>query len=198
MKGEFYLFCPGCGKDIAYEDSNLACECGYDPASEAPTQAPGPAGPTGSAASDFVGSLTSRFSINQLVIFGGCALLLISMFFPFMSVANPLAGILGGRTLSSTSGFSLVFNCFGYFLDLLLPLLAVAGLSAATALSVVKLDNAKFIVMILAFAGAYMSLSSLFHIRSFAGFGLVIFFILWLIVAAAAFMEYKGIQLVKF
>jgi len=191
------MFCPGCGTQRHPDEVHLACACGYVPTTHAPTQ-----GPVGA---DFVKTVTSKFSINQLVVVGGCLLLLICLFMPFVT-----ASFMGTR--ESLSGFSLVFNNdagggpgFGMFLDLLLPLLAVACISLISALGLVKMANAKLVVLVLSGFGAYLALSTLISVGDGSGLGfsvgvgvgLILFFIIYLVVVAAAFMEYKDIHLVK-
>jgi len=194
------MFCPGCGTQRHPEEVHLACACGYVPAS--PTQA------QGSGGADFVKTVASKFSVNQLAILGGCLLLLICMFLPFATVSA-----LGFS--EHTSGFALVFSNeggggpgFGSFLDLLLPLLVVACISVVTTLGMAKLPNPKLMILVLSGIGAYLALSTLLHtsaggelaflgISARAGVGLILFFIIWLVVTAAAYMEYKDIHLVK-
>jgi len=193
------MFCPGCGTQRHPEEVHLACTCGYVPTSKAPVNPGG---------TDFVKTVTSKFSVNQLVVLGGCLLLLICLFLPFITVSA-----LGFS--EHTSGFSIVFNNeagggpgFGAFLDLLLPLLTVACVSVFSAMGMSKLPNPKLVILVLSGFGAYLALSTLLRtsagsglamlgISAGAGVGLILFFIVWLVVAAAAFMEYKDIHLVK-
>ncbi|MCL2360827.1 MAG: hypothetical protein FWC73_03305 [Defluviitaleaceae bacterium] len=184
------MFCPGCGTQRHPDEVHLACACGYVPTTHAPVQ--------GGGGTDFVKTVTSKFTVNQLVVLGGCLLLLICMFMPFISIAG-----WGGNNIT-VGGFSLVFNNdagggpgFSSFLDLLLPLLVVAGASLVSALGLVRLPNPKLIILVVSGFGAYLALSNLVSVSGFTGFGLVLFFILWLVVTAAAFMEYKDIHLVK-
>jgi len=179
------MFCQKCGTAI---NEGSICQCGFDPANVAPQQVPHGHGYT---ANDLVNTVTARFSINQLVILGGCVLLFIFLFLPFSSFSMRGVGSV------STSGFSMIFGdagSFGGFLNLLLPILAVAGLSF------VKLSYAKTLVVGVAFLGAYINLAMLLGPRiplQSIGVGMVLSFFVWLAVTAAAFMEYRGINLLN-
>jgi len=188
------MFCPGCG--IERQEDTHACPCGYVPeevvVQEEAYQAPPNGG--GVTGAEIVNSLTSRFNINQLVIFGGCILLIIALFMPFHRIQFL------GLVSESVSGFTLMRSLFG-FLNLLLPLLAVAVVSVLSGLNIIKFSNPKLLILCLSLLGVYMILSILAHasVLGFgAGFGAVLSFILWIVVAVAAFMDYKGICLVKF
>ena len=168
------MFCQNCGTAI---NEGSACACGFRPTPQRP------------AANDLVNIIAGRLSINQLVVLGGCFLLFIFMFLPFMSIS------LGAFGSVSTSGFSMVFGSdgsFSGFLNLLLPLLAVAGLSFT------KFAYTKTLVFGVAFLGAYINFSTLVGMGTqLVGVGLVLSFIIWLVVAAAAFMEFRGINLLN-
>jgi len=158
---------------------------GYQPHAPAPHE---------DAINDFVKTVTAKFSINQLVILGGCALLFIFLFLPFVTVNMRAIGI---QQRISTSGFSMIFGdsgSLGGFLNLLLPIFAVAGLSFA------KLANAKMLVLGVAFLGAYINLAMLLGPRipmQSIGVGLILSFIMWVAVTAAAYMDFKGINLLN-
>ena len=84
-------------------------------------------------------------------------------------------------------------------MDYFLPIVAVAGVAVVSALNLVALPNPKLIVFCLSLFGLYLALSALFSAAVIGvGFGMVIFFLLWVAVAAAAFMDYRGIVLVRF
>jgi len=143
----------------------------------------------GRTANDYIQTVTAKFSINQLVMLGGCAFLLILLFLPFISVSM---GVLS----SSTSGFSMIFGSagsLGGFLNFLLPVIAVA------AFQFVKLADSKTIVLGVAFLGAYINLATMLGSRApiTAGVGIVLSFFVWLAIVAAAFMEYRGITLLN-
>ena len=145
----------------------------------------------GRTTNDFIQTITAKFSINQLAMMGGCALLLILLFLPFLTVNM---GILGR---SSTSGFSMIFGSagsLGGFLNFLLPVIGVV------AFQFVKLAESKTIVLGVAFLGAYINLASMLGSHSqmtSAGVGMVLSFLIWLAIVAAAFMEYRGINLLN-
>ena len=182
------MFCTGCGVPTANTVEGAICEFCQTPLPV--IQAP--LVDSGYPGDDIVNTLTTRFSINQLAIFGGCVLLFLCLIFPFVSFSF-------GRDTVWTLGFALVFRSFSYFLDLFVPLVAVGAISALTSLSIIKLANAKLIVLWLSAIGAYMSLSTLFYFNSYnsVGIGLILYFLLWLFVSAAAFLEYKNIHLIK-
>ncbi|MCL2571479.1 MAG: hypothetical protein FWE11_03670 [Defluviitaleaceae bacterium] len=185
------MFCPGCGVEINQSEVHLACSCGYVPEGVKN-------GPTFSG-SDIVNNLTSRFGINQLIIFGGCALLLVSLFLPFVSL-----GMFGIVTVRQ-SGFALMFGgrgvpgSLGHVLNMLVPLIAVAAISLLTGLNKVTIKNPRLIILVLSGFGLYMAVSTFFHIGTqVAGVGIFIYVLLWIAVTAAAFMEYKDIRLITF
>jgi len=201
------MSCPGCGKEISASEAHLACTCGYVPEAEAPRPSAGYYG------GEIVSSLTSRFSVNQLIIFGGCLLLLVSLFLPFLSISTD--GIMEGMGLGglgveavtiSTSGYSLIFGgeewglgTLGYFMDFMLPLLAVIAISLVSGISLLKLNNAKAVVLGASLLGLYLALSALLRVGTVvAGFGLIVFLVLWVIITIAAFLEYKDIQIIRF
>ena len=119
-------------------------------------------------------------------------MLFIFLFLPFLSVNMRAFGI-----AQRTSGFSMIFGdagSFGGFLNLLLPILAVAGLSFT------KFAYTKMLVLGVAFMGAYMNLALLLGPRipmTSVGVGMVLSFIIWVTITAAAFMEYRGINLLN-
>lgn len=184
------MFCSGCGKLLENPGSGLPCECGTTPQQANQPYSMYPAG-------DMVNAITSKFSFNQLVIYGGCIFLFICLFLPFMSISF---NFLGMRDTTRQLGYGMAFDSFAGFLDLLVPLLVVAALAVLTGLSIVKIESAKLLIAGFSFLGAYLSISVLARLSSASGVGVgaIFFFILWLFVAAAAFMEYKGIHLIKF
>jgi len=196
------MYCPGCGTEIAV---NETCECGYiSSAPPLPTQpGPRPVGPNGPGytGEDIVKTITTNFNINQLIIMGGCFFLLVSLFLPFISIRTPSIFGISGLSIS-TSGMSLIFGTagsLGYFLDLLLPVIAVGLITVLTAINVIKLPNHKLIIVGVALLGLYLALSTLVHIGGTgAGIGVVLYFILWVAVAGAAVMEFRDIRLVSF
>jgi len=178
------MFCQGCGKQVTQGE---ACPCGFTPVSQPAESQQSSA----FSANDLVKVATTRFSINQLIVLGGCLLLLIFLFMPFQTIS--LLGMSG-----SVSGYRVIFGgrdisgSFGYFLMLLLPIIVIATLSF------IKLAKSKELILIFAFMGVYMSFATIFLVSvgiSSAGVGLIFSFLVWLAVAAAAYMEYKGINL---
>jgi len=182
------MFCQHCGSAI---EEGKTCPCIHDQIQQEVPHTPMHA-PPGFADNDFVKSVTARFSINQLVVLGGCALLFIFLFLPFVVVS-----FRGLNVAERTSGFALIFGDagnFGNFLTLLLPIIAVA------CLSVIKLTDGKMLALGVAFMGAYISFAGLFGasaVMTSVGVGRVLSFIMWLIVTAAAYMEYKGIDILN-
>ena len=181
------MFCSGCGKKNENPEANVPCECGYTPPPA--VQNPGP-GVTGA---DIANALKARFSFNQLVIYGGCVLLFICLFLPFASIS-------GWGGTHRQLGYGMAFDTFGGFYDLMIPLLAMAVFSALSALSILKAESAKLLFLVFSLLGVYVSLSVLISLGALGaiGVGAVFFFIIWLVVFAAAVLEYKGIQLIKF
>ncbi|MCL2379011.1 MAG: hypothetical protein FWC77_07795 [Defluviitaleaceae bacterium] len=173
------MFCEICGSEVA---EGTVCQCGFD------TSNPAPQYDQGNTANEFINTVTARFSINQIAILGGCFFLFIFLFLPFITVS------IGMHNRISTSGFSMVFGdagSFGGFLNYLLPILVVAGLSFA------KFSESKLLVLVFAFLGMYINLAMLLGSRTpmtSAGIGLIFSFLMWIGVTAAAFMEYKGIN----
>jgi len=186
------MFCQDCGTPI--NEGNV-CQCGFDPSKKEQPQAAHGYQPTaGQAANDFINSVTTRFSVNHLVILGGCILLFIFLFLPFTSIVIRLFGI---TERASTSGFNLMFGdegSFGNFLLFLVPILAVAGLSFA------KFKESKGAVLAVAFMATYINLAmmiNLSNVLTSPGFGIILSFIVWLAVTAAAYMDFKGINVLN-
>ena len=152
------------------------------------------------------------FTLNQFIMLGGCLLLLIFLALPFESIAQGVNlgwGLGSVRVRSSVSGYSMMFGLglaqgeglFSMFLDLFVPIL---GLVTVVLLSSFKIIKANWIVLSVAAAGCYMSLSTLIFIGRIASFqgsnigvGLILLFITWLVVSAAAVLNFLNIHLVK-
>ena len=201
------MFCPGCGNKFENEGVNEPCQhCGHTPKPVAEYTPPGYTPPTGAHVSpdvvntfnNIAGNLKSRFSFNQLVVLGGAALLFICLFLPFRPTVRISGMGFMPDIVTRSLGYSIAFDSMYGFLTLLLPLLIVAAFAVLSALSVIKPEGTKLCIASFSFLGLYLSLTTLFSLGNAASVGAILFFILWLCVAAAAFMEYKGINLVKF
>ena len=123
-------------------------------------------------------------------------MLFICLFLPFFSFTISMFGF---TETTRQLGYGMAFDSFAGFLDLLLPLLVVAALAALTGFSVLKLKDAKLYIAGASILGAYLSLALLARLGSASaiGIGLILFFIIWLCVAAAAVMDYKGVEFIK-
>ena len=144
-------------------------------------------------------------------------MLLIFLALPSMTITE---GVGAWRVRESISGFTLMFGTggmqglgfFNLFFDLMLPIFALTTVVLLSAFNVIK-ASAKWITLAVAGAGCYMALSCLIFIGRLAvlilmdfgfnanvsvGVGLILSFIIWLVVAAAAVLDFLNIHIVKF
>ena len=134
-------------------------------------------------------------------------------------LALPIMTIRMGIIRESVSSYSMMFGAgemqgegfFSLFLDLMLPLLGLVTVVLLSAFKVIKANASKWITFAIAGAGCYMALSSLifagrlvalmgfgFGASGSVGAGIILTFITWLIVAAAAVLDFLNIHMVKF
>ena len=188
------MTCPGCGKTIDKDDATMECSCGYIPVKGDAAKAKGKG--YNNYGGDIAKALTSRFTFNQLLIYGGCILLFVSLLFPFKELDDV-----------RVSGLSLVFRrgeelvSLGYLFEFFIPLVTVAVLSLAVGIFYRKLARVKSVVFAVSFTGLYIAAVQLIHLGADGArvpFGIIAFVALWVIVTAAAFLEYRDVHVIKF
>ena len=112
------------------------------------------------------------------------------------------------------SGYSMMFGLgvatdgigfFSLFLDLFIPILAVIAVVLLSSFKIIKAPASKWIILSVSAAGLYMALSNLIFMGQLSsemgmrvGVGIILLFITWLLVAAAAVLEFLNIHFIKF
>jgi len=205
------MLCPKCGYAIELSDlqEDICCNnheeevIGTDPVS------------IGKGLFD---KIAMRFSMNQILILGGCIFLIFSLGFTFFRLTL-FAGFRDGVFPSMPdelvpqvsfpvfevvyqSGFSLMFSLsrYGFFIlsyskifELLVPILAVTIFTFISK----NVNNCKLMALIASIVGLSFALSSLlttFVSSANAGIGLQLFFVLWVLITALAYLEYRNIH----
>ena len=111
------------------------------------------------------------------------------------------------------SGYSMMFGigaasdapgAFSLFLDMIVPIFGVIAVVLLAAFKILKKPNSKWITLSVAAAGCYMALSNLISMGQTAsqigarvGVGIILMFIIWLLVAAAAVLDFLEIHIAK-
>ena len=132
-----------------------------------------------------------RFNFNHFIVFGLCFLILIFMFLPYVVVDY-------GYGTSAASGFEIIFSSmngalsFAYFLQYLLPIFAMAGLTGflkGKTRSITMVNIASFGVLI-------QIISMCSTLGSAVGAGLILALIFWIFILTFSIFDLLNLDVV--
>lgn len=132
-----------------------------------------------------------RFNFNHFIVFGLCFLILIFMFLPYVVVDY-------GYGTSTASGFEIIFSSmngalsFAYFLQYLLPIFAMAGLTGflkGKTRSITMVNIASFGVLI-------QIISMCSTLGSAVGAGLILALIFWIFILTFSIFDLLNLDVV--